>query len=108
MDMAHLDEQLREAKGARKRLIATDGVFSMDGDIAPLKEIVALARKHNAQVFVDDCHATGILGRSGRGTDEACGVLGQVCHFDCIQEWPMHSDKCMQLQTDLPNKLLEP
>jgi glycine C-acetyltransferase len=78
MDMAHLDEQLTEAKSARMRLIATDGVFSMDGDIVPLKEIVALAKKHNAQVFVDECHATGILGATGRGTDEACGVLGQV------------------------------
>jgi glycine C-acetyltransferase len=78
MDMAHLDEKLRETQSARMRLIVTDGVFSMDGDIAPLKEIVELAKKHNAQVFVDDCHATGILGPTGRGTDEACGVLGQV------------------------------
>ena len=78
MDMAHLEEQLHAARECRQRLIATDGVFSMDGDIAPLKEIVQLARKHDAQVFVDECHATGILGRSGRGTDEACDVLGQV------------------------------
>lgn len=79
MDMAHLDEQLTAAKDARMKLIATDGVFSMDGDIAPLKEIVSLARKHGAQVFVDECHATGVLGETGRGTDEACGVLGEVC-----------------------------
>lgn len=79
MDMAHLDEQLHAARHARRRLVATDGVFSMDGDVAPLGEIVALARKHDAQVFVDECHATGIVGPTGRGTDEACGVLGQVC-----------------------------
>jgi hypothetical protein len=54
------------------------GVFSMDGHIAPLKEICELARKHDALVFVDDCHATGFVGRSGRGTDEHCGVYGQV------------------------------
>lgn len=78
MDMADLDAQLRAAAGARMRLIATDGVFSMDGDVAPLQEIVALARKHDAQVFVDDCHATGFLGATGRGTDEECGVLGKV------------------------------
>ena len=78
MDMTHLDEQLTAAKDARMKLIATDGVFSMDGDIAPLKEIVSLARKHGAQVFVDECHATGVLGETGRGTDEACGVLGEV------------------------------
>ena len=64
--MAHLDAQLKAAKGARIRLIATDGVFSMDGDVAPLKEIISLARKHDAQVFVDECHATGIIGETGR------------------------------------------
>ncbi len=54
------------------------GVFSMDGDIAPLKEIVALAKKHNAITFIDECHATGFLGPTGRGTDEHCGVLGEI------------------------------
>lgn len=80
MDMAHLDEQLKAATaaGARNKLVVTDGVFSMDGDVAPLKEIIAIARRHNAQVAVDECHATGVLGATGRGTDELQGVLGQV------------------------------
>ncbi|MEW5299094.1 MAG: hypothetical protein WDW36_002141 [Sanguina aurantia] len=78
MDMADLESRLQEAAGARSRLIATDGVFSMDGDYAPLKAICALARKYDALVFVDDCHATGFVGASGRGSDEHCGVHGQV------------------------------
>jgi glycine C-acetyltransferase len=78
MDMADLERQLQASASARMRLIATDGVFSMDGDIAPLKEILALAHKHDAQVFVDDCHGTGVLGATGRGVDEHWGVLGQV------------------------------
>lgn len=57
-------------------MIVTDGVFSMDGDIAPLKEIVALAKKYNAITFVDECHAGGVLGETGRGTAEYCGVEG--------------------------------
>jgi glycine C-acetyltransferase len=78
--MAHLDAQLKaaDAAGARNKLVVTDGVFSMDGDVAPLKEILAIARRHNAQVAVDECHATGVLGKTGRGTDELEGVLGQV------------------------------
>ncbi|EIE26709.1 2-amino-3-ketobutyrate coenzyme A ligase [Coccomyxa subellipsoidea C-169] len=78
LDMEDLEGKLTEASDARMRLIATDGVFSMDGHIAPLAEICALAKKHDALVFVDDCHATGFLGRTGRGTDEHCGVVGQV------------------------------
>lgn len=78
MDMTHLEEQLVAARESRVKLIATDGVFSMDGDIAPLRKICALASAHGARVFVDDCHATGFVGATGRGTDEACGVLGQV------------------------------
>ena len=78
MDMADLEEQLLAAQGARMRLIATDGVFSMDGHIAPLKKILALARKYKAQLFIDECHATGFLGASGRGTDEYWGVHGEV------------------------------
>lgn len=80
MDMADLEAQLvaADAAGARVKLIATDGVFSMDGDIAPLADIVALARRHGAQVFVDECHATGFVGPSGRGTDEYAGVRAQV------------------------------
>jgi len=80
MDMSDLEAKLKEAtdKGARIKLIATDGVFSMDGHIAPLKEIVALAKKYGAYTFIDECHATGFVGRTGRGTDEQCGVQGQV------------------------------
>jgi glycine C-acetyltransferase len=77
-DMADLEAKLIAAKDARMRLIVTDGVFSMDGDVAPLKEIVALARKHNAQTFIDECHATGFFGPTGRGTDEYHGVQGQI------------------------------
>jgi glycine C-acetyltransferase len=77
-DMADLKAQLLEAKDARCRLIATDGVFSMDGDIAPLDRIVALARDHDALVMVDDSHATGFVGKHGRGTPEHCGVEGRI------------------------------
>jgi len=80
MDMADLERILKEcvAAGTRHRMIVTDGVFSMDGDIAPLAEICALAGKYDAQVFVDECHATGFLGKTGRGTPELCGVNGKV------------------------------
>lgn len=77
-DMADLEKQLQEAKNARHRLIATDGVFSMDGTIANLKDICTLAKKYNALVMIDDCHSTGFLGERGRGTPEYCDVLGQV------------------------------
>eukprot|EP00793_Prasinoderma_coloniale_P005395 PRCOL_00004803-RA len=77
-DMAALEAALIESRDARVRLIATDSVFSMDGDVAPLKEIVRLARKHDALVMIDECHATGVLGDSGIGATEACDVLGQV------------------------------
>jgi glycine C-acetyltransferase len=77
-DMADLDARLVEAKGARMRLIATDGVFSMDGTLADLKAICDLALKHGALVMVDDSHAVGFTGQSGRGTHEACGVMGRV------------------------------
>uniref|UniRef100_A0A7N9CZM1 Glycine C-acetyltransferase n=1 Tax=Macaca fascicularis TaxID=9541 RepID=A0A7N9CZM1_MACFA len=62
----------------RLRLVATDGAFSMDGDIAPLQEICRLASRYGALVFVDECHATGFLGPTGRGTDELLGVMDQV------------------------------
>jgi len=80
LDMAHLEAILKECveKGVRHKMVVTDGVFSMDGDIAPLQEICAIAKKYDAQVFVDECHATGFLGRTGRGTPELCGVGGQV------------------------------
>src|SRR5581483_10202567 len=79
-DMADLEAKLREAdaKKARFKLIVTDGVFSMDGFIAPLREICDLAEKFGALVMVDDSHAVGFMGASGRGTHEHCGVLGRV------------------------------
>lgn len=76
--MADLETHLQETQNARVRLIATDGVFSMDGHVAPLDDIVNLAQKYDAVTFVDDCHATGFLGTTGRGTDEYCGVQGKV------------------------------
>lgn len=79
-DMADLEAQLQaaDAAGARYKLIATDGVFSMDGFIAPLKEICDLADKYQALVMVDDSHAVGFMGAHGRGTHEHCGVIGRV------------------------------
>jgi len=77
-DMADLEERLRAAKGARRRLIVTDGIFSMEGDIARLPDILELARRYDAIVAVDDSHATGVLGKTGRGTAEHYGVIGQV------------------------------
>ncbi len=77
-DMASLEEKLKEASDARFKLIATDGVFSMDGMIADLKGICDLADKYGAMVMIDDCHATGFIGDKGRGTPEHCGVLGRV------------------------------
>ena len=77
-DMADLEEKLEAAKGARLKLVFTDGVFSMEGDLAKLPDIVALARKHDAVVAVDDSHATGVLGRSGRGVAEHYGMIGDV------------------------------
>ncbi|MEM7352644.1 MAG: aminotransferase class I/II-fold pyridoxal phosphate-dependent enzyme, partial [Acidobacteriota bacterium] len=67
-----------ETQGARTRLIATDGVFSMDGDIAKLPEICDLAEKYDALVMIDECHATGFFGATGRGTPEHCGVEGRI------------------------------
>jgi len=77
-DMADLETQLQAAEGARFRLIATDGVFSMDGTIANLKGICDLAEKYDAMVMVDDAHAAGFIGKTGRGTPEYCGVQGRV------------------------------
>ncbi|MFK7948943.1 MAG: glycine C-acetyltransferase [Saprospiraceae bacterium] len=77
-DMADLEAKLQEAQGARRRLIATDGVFSMDGTLAQLDKICDLADKYDAMVMVDDCHATGFIGKNGRGVAEHCGVLGRV------------------------------
>jgi glycine C-acetyltransferase len=79
-DMADLEAQLiaADAKGARFKLIATDGVFSMDGYIAPLKAICDLADKYGALVMVDDSHAVGFMGKTGRGTHEHCDVIGRI------------------------------
>jgi glycine C-acetyltransferase len=77
-DMADLEAKLKEAQDARFRLIATDGVFSMDGIIANLKGVCDLAEKYDAMVMVDDSHAIGFVGKHGRGTPEYCGVEGRV------------------------------
>ncbi|MFB9068134.1 glycine C-acetyltransferase [Pseudofulvimonas gallinarii] len=79
-DMADLEKQLKQARadGARNILISTDGVFSMDGYIAPLDEITALAAKYEALVHIDECHATGFLGATGRGSAEVKGVLEKI------------------------------
>lgn len=77
-DMNDLREKLVGAKSARRRIIWTDGIFSMEGSIAPLPDILQLAREHNAIVVMDDSHATGVLGKNGRGTAEHYGVLGDV------------------------------
>jgi glycine C-acetyltransferase len=77
-DMRDLEAKLKEAAGARFKLVATDGVFSMDGTIANLPEICALAEAHGALVMVDDSHAVGFMGAKGRGTHEHCGVMGRV------------------------------
>src|SRR5437763_8485623 len=77
-DMAELEAKLKEASGARFKLIATDGCFSMDGTVADLKSIVDLAERYDALTMIDDAHATGFLGRSGRGTHEYRGVMGKI------------------------------
>ncbi len=77
-DMADLEAQLKQTQSARRRLIATDGVFSMDGTIATLAEICTLAEKYDAMVMVDDSHSVGVLGTHGRGTHEYADVMGRV------------------------------
>ncbi len=77
-DMDDLEAKLREAAGARHRLIATDGVFSMDGYVAKLREICHLADRHQAMVMVDDSHAVGFMGKTGRGTHEYHGVMDRI------------------------------
>lgn len=77
-DMADLEAKLKEASGARFRLIATDGCFSMDGTIANLKGIADLAEEYKALSMIDDAHAAGFLGKTGRGTHEHCGVMGKI------------------------------
>ena len=77
-DMVDLETKLIEAQAQRNRIIVTDGVFSMDGYIAQLDKICDLAEKYDALVMVDDCHSTGFVGKTGRGTHEYCGVMGRV------------------------------
>lgn len=77
-DMADLEEQLKAAQGARRRMIATDGSFSMDGTIAQLDKICDLADKYDAMVMVDECHSTGFLGKTGRGVHEYRNVMGRI------------------------------
>ena len=78
MDMADLERILKETQNLRYRCIVTDGVFSMDGDVAPLKEICDLADKYNALVWIDESHSAGFFGKTGRGTPEYCGVQGRI------------------------------
>jgi glycine C-acetyltransferase len=77
-DMNHLEQKLQLHQDKRVRMIITDGAFSMDGDLAKLDKIVELAEKYNAMVFVDDSHASGFIGKTGRGTHEHCGVVGKI------------------------------
>jgi glycine C-acetyltransferase len=77
-DMADLDAKLDQVKGARRIFVVTDGVFSMEGDIAPLPDIVTIARKHGAAIVLDDSHGTGVMGTHGRGTAEHFGVEGEI------------------------------
>jgi len=77
-DMADLEAKLKETAGARYRMIATDGAFSMDGDVAQVDKICDLADKYDALVMVDDCHCTGFMGKTGRGSAEHCGAMGRV------------------------------
>ncbi|RXG29072.1 glycine C-acetyltransferase [Leeuwenhoekiella marinoflava] len=77
-NMEALEEELKKASGARRRLIVTDGVFSMDGTIAQLDKICDLAEKYDAMVMVDDCHATGFIGENGKGTHEYNNVMGRI------------------------------
>ena len=77
-DMKDLERCLQEAQAQRFRIVVTDGVFSMDGDVAPLKEICVLADKYNALVWIDESHSAGFFGKTGRGTPEYCGVQGRI------------------------------
>lgn len=77
-DMADLERCLIESQAQKERIIVTDGTFSMDGTIAQLDKIVALAEQYNATVMIDECHSSGFLGKTGRGTHEHCGVVGKI------------------------------
>jgi glycine C-acetyltransferase len=77
LDMADLEAKLQATQDCRHRMIVTDGVFSMDGDVAPLDVIADLGRKYDATVFIDECHGTGHIGKTGRGTPELFGLEGK-------------------------------
>jgi glycine C-acetyltransferase len=120
VDMADLEMKLQESKAYRKRLVVTDGVFSMDGNIAPLKEIVELCEKYDALVMVDDAHASGVLGRNGRGTvdhfdlngrvhiqvgtlSKAIGVLGgYVASTQTVRDYLIHKGRPFLFSTSHP------
>src|SRR5436190_9143217 len=78
MDMNDLEDKLKQAQGARTKIVITDGVFSMDGDIAPLAQVVELAERYGAASYVDDAHASGVLGSNGRGSVDHWGLNGRV------------------------------
>lgn len=78
LNMAELEKMLQETQHCRNRVIVTDGVFSMDGDVAPLNVVHDLAKRYNAITFVDDAHGTGAFGKTGRGTPEVFGLEGQI------------------------------
>lgn len=78
LDMNDLEEQLKASQDARQRVVVTDGVFSMDGDIAPLDKVYNLAQKYNAYVYIDECHAAGFMGKTGKGTPELFGLEGKI------------------------------
>jgi len=97
-DMVDLEGQLREASGSRFKLIATDGVFSMDGDIAQLDKICDLADRYQALVMVDDSHATGFVGKTGRGSIEYRDVMGSCsissrAHLEKLQAGPQEDSR---------------
>lgn len=79
--MADLEEQLKAAAGCRVKMISTDGVFSMDGDIAPLDKIVNLAKKYDAIIMMDESHSTGHMGKNGKGTADIYGVMKEIDIF---------------------------
>ncbi|MEA3312576.1 MAG: glycine C-acetyltransferase [candidate division WOR-3 bacterium] len=78
MNMAHLEQKLEMHQDKRIRLVVTDGVFSMDGDLAPLDKMVELCERYDSMILLDDSHATGFIGKTGRGTHEHCGVVGKI------------------------------
>lgn len=85
-DLAELEQHLQDTQDCRMRLVATDGVFSMDGDVADLAAISALCERYDAMLMIDDCHATGFFGRTGRGTAEHCGLLQTLADGTRVQD----------------------